>query len=320
MPEPKVVVVGSINMDLVARSQRIPHAGETVIGGDFRTVPGGKGANQAVAARRLGAQVCMLGRVGMDPFGSQLLDNLSKAGVDATWVGRDPQAASGIALIMVDDAGQNSILVAPGANMLLAPADMDAAEAVTPELLGVTPELQGVIASAQVMLLQLEIPLETVVRAAQIGHAHGVKVVLNPAPAQPLPPELTHLVDVLVPNEFEAALLTGLPVDSDEQIRAAASALRASGAANVIITLGGRGSLLATAEGFQHFPAFPVKPVDTTAAGDAFVGCLGAALAEGRTLEEAVRWGSAAGALSTTKKGAQPSLPYREDVKALLGE
>jgi ribokinase len=291
-------------MDLVARSQRIPHAGETVIGGDFRTVPGGKGANQAVAARRLGAQVRMLGRVGMDPFGSQLLDNLSKAGVDATGVGRDPQAASGIALIMVDDAGQNSILVAPGANMLLSPADMDAAEAVIP--------------SAQVILLQLEIPLETVVRAAQIGHAHGVKVVLNPAPAQPLPTELTHLVDVLVPNEFEAALLTGLPVDSDEQIRAAASALRASGAANVIITLGGRGALLATAQGFQHFPAFPVKPVDTTAAGDAFVGCLGAALAEGRTLEEAMRWGSAAGALSTTKKGAQPSLPQRKEVEDLL--
>lgn len=300
----KVVVVGSINMDLVARSQRIPHAGETVIGGDFRTVPGGKGANQAVAARRMGAQVRMLGRVGMDPFGSQLLDNLSKAGVDATGVGRDPQAASGIALIMVDDAGQNSILVAPGANMLLSPAAIDAAEAVT--------------ATAQVMLLQLEIPLETVVRAAQIGHAHGVKVVLNPAPAQPLPPELTRLVDVLVPNEFEAALLTGLPVDSDEQIRAAASALRATGAANVIITLGGRGALLATAQGFQHFPAFPVKPVDTTAAGDAFVGCLGVALAEGRTLEEAMRWGSAAGALATTKKGAQPSLPQRKEVEDLL--
>jgi ribokinase len=168
------------------------------------------------------------------------------------------------------------------------------------------------------MLLQLEIPLETVVRAVQIGHAHGVKVVLNPAPAQPLPPELTRLVDVLVPNEFEAALLTGLSVDSDEQIRAAASALRATGAANVIITLGERGALLATAQGFQHFPAFPVKPVDTTAAGDAFVGCLGAALAEGRTLEEAMRWGSAAGALATTKKGAQPSLPQRKEVEDLL--
>ena len=304
MIEPRVVVVGSINMDLVARSPRIPHAGETVIGGDFRTVPGGKGANQAVAAARLGAQVRMLGRVGADPFGSQMLDNLSSAGVDIASIGRDPRAASGIALIMVDDAGMNSILVAPGANMLLSPADMDAAEAA--------------IASAQVMLLQLEIPLETVVRAVQIGHAHGVKVVLNPAPAQPLPAELTSLVDVLAPNEFEAALLTGLPVDSDEQIRAAASALRATGAANVIITLGGRGALLATAGGFQHFPPFPVKPVDTTAAGDAFVGSLGAALAEGRPLTEAMRWGSAAGALSTTRKGAQPSLPTRAEVEQLL--
>ena len=308
MNESKVVVVGSINMDLVARSPRIPHAGETVIGGDFRTVPGGKGANQAVAAARLGAQVAMLGRVGVDAFGGQLLDNLFNSGVDTTRIPRDPQAASGIALIMVDDAGMNSILVAPGANMLLSPADMDAAE--------------DVIASARVMLLQLEIPLETVLRAVQIGHAHGVKVVLNPAPAPAppgrLPPELTHLVDVLAPNEFEAALLTGLPVDSDEQIRAAAAALRATGAANVIITLGGRGALLATADGFQHFPAFPVKPVDTTAAGDAFVGCLGAALAEGRPLEEAMRWGSAAGALSATKKGAQPSLPTRSEVEELL--
>jgi ribokinase len=306
MNEAKVVVVGSINMDLVARSQRIPHAGETVIGGDFRTVPGGKGANQAVAAARMGGRVTMLGRVGVDAFGDLLLGNLSSSGVDTTRIQRDAQAASGIALIMVDDAGMNSILVAPGANMLLSPADMDAAVEV--------------IASAKVMLAQLEIPLETVTRAVQIAHAHGVKVVLNPAPAPSggLPPELTRLVDVLAPNEFEAALLTGLPVDNDEQIRVAASALRRGGAANVIITLGGRGALLATANGFQHFPAFAVKPMDTTAAGDAFVGSLGAALAEGRPLEEAMRWGSAAGALSTTKKGAQPSLPQRGEVESLL--
>ena len=304
MSESRVVVVGSINMDLVARSPRIPHAGETVIGGDFRTVPGGKGANQAVAAARMGVKVGMLGRVGVDAFGDQLLDNLSGSGVDIACIRRAAQAASGIALIMVDDAGMNSILVAPGANMLLSPADMDAADPI--------------LASAQVMLAQLEIPLETVVRAAQIAHAHGVKVVLNPAPAQPLPLELTRLVDVLVPNEFEAALLTGLPVGSDDQIQEAATALRATGAANVIITLGGRGALLATAGGFQHFPAFLVKPIDTTAAGDAFVGSLGAALAEGRPLEEAMYWGSAAGALSTTKKGAQPSMPERSEVEALL--
>jgi len=300
----RVTVVGSLNMDLVVRAPRIPRPGETIIGGEFRTVPGGKGANQAVAAARLGAQVAMVGRVGGDAFGGLLLENLAAAGVDHTFVTRDPQAATGVALIEVDDAGQNSIVVVSGANMRLAPADVEAAAAA--------------IGVADVLLLQLESPLETVTRAAQVAHARGVTVILNPAPARPVPDGLLGLVDVLIPNESETALLTGLPVGDQEEAQAAAAALRRMGVATVILTLGERGALLAYEGGAELFPAFDVTPVDTTAAGDAFVGGLAVALAEGRPLQEAVRWGNAAGALATTRLGAQPSLPTRQALDDML--
>ena len=300
----RVTVVGSLNMDLVVRAPRIPRPGETIIGGEFRTVPGGKGANQAVAAARLGAQVAMVGRVGGDAFGGLLLENLAAAGVDPAFVTRDPQAATGVALIEVDDAGQNSIVVVSGANMRLAPADVEAAAAA--------------IGVADVLLLQLESPLETVTRAAQVAHARGVTVILNPAPARPVPAGLLGLVDVLIPNESETALLTGLPVGDQEEAQAAAAALRRMGVATVILTLGERGALLAYEGGAELFPAFDVTPVDTTAAGDAFVGGLAVALAEGRPLREAVRWGNAAGALATTRLGAQPSLPTRQALDDML--
>jgi ribokinase len=293
-------------MDLVARAPRIPQPGETIIGRDFHTLPGGKGANQAVAAARLGAAVTMVGRVGGDAFARLLLDNLAASGVDHTFVIQDSGAATGVALIVVDAAGQNSIVVASGANMRLSPADVEAAEAA--------------IAAADVLLLQLETPLETVTRAAQMAHAHGVTVILNPAPAQPLPPALLSLVDVLVPNESETALLTGLPIDSRARIEAAAGALMASGADAVILTLGERGALLAQAGGTQAFPAFRVTAVDTTAAGDAFMGGLAVALAEGQSLAESIHWGNAAGALAATRLGAQPSLPARRAVEKLLAE
>jgi ribokinase len=292
-------------MDLVARAPRIPRPGETIIGGDFCTVPGGKSANQAVAAARLGARVSMVGRVGRDAFGQPLLDNLFAAGVDHTFVARDPDAATGVALIVVDDAGENSIVVAPGANMRLSPADVDDAESA--------------IAAADALLLQLESPLETVTRAAEVAHAHGVTVILNPAPARPLPDELLALVDVLIPNETETAMLTSLPVGDLAEAGTAAAALRGLGVGTVILTLGERGALLAWEEGTRHFAAFAVTPVDTTAAGDAFVGGFAVALAEGRTLAEAVQWGNAAGALSTTKPGAQPSLPTRQELERLVG-
>jgi ribokinase len=300
----QVIVVGSLNMDLVTRAPRIPQPGETIIGSGFHTLPGGKGANQAVAAARLGARVSMIGRVGNDAFGGLLLDNLAAAGVDHRHVISDSEAATGVALIVVDDAGQNSIVVASGANARLSPEDVEAGA--------------GAIAAADVLLLQLESPMETVMRAAQIGRACGVTVVLNPAPARPLPDELLSLIDVLVPNESETALLAGMDVENQSDAEKAAAALLSMGVGTVILTLGSRGALLAQEAGVDVFPAFEVTPVDTTAAGDAFMGGFAVALAEGRPLAEAVRWGNAAGALATTKLGAQPSLPTREMLEAML--
>ena len=300
----KVTVIGSLNIDLVTNA-KIPLPGETVIGGDLHTVPGGKGANQAVAAARLGADVIMVGRVGNDVFAQQLLDNLTKFHVNHDHVIQDPGAASGVALIVVDSAGENSIVVAPGANSLLTPADVEAAE--------------GAIESADLILLQLEIPLETVHSAAQLAHKHGTKVILNPAPAQPLPEELLARVDVLIPNEIETALLSGMPANNQAEIGAAAAKLRQMGVGIVILTLGDRGALLANEAGTLHFPPFvPPSVVDTTAAGDAFVGGLATALAEGKSVAEAVPWGNASGSLAVTRLGAQPSLPSREEVEVLL--
>lgn len=300
----RITVVGSLNMDLVVRTPRIPRPGETIIGSDFHTVPGGKGANQAVAAARLGARVSMVGRVGQDAFAGPLLENLAAANVDHTYVSQDPEAATGVALIEVDDAGQNSIVVASGANRRLSPVDVNAAEAV--------------VAAADVLLLQLESPIETVARAAEVGRAHGVKVMLNPAPATTLSNVLLSLVDVLIPNESETELLTGMPVGDQAQATAAAAALRESGVGTVILTLGERGALLAHEGQTTLFPAFEVTPVDTTAAGDAFVAGFAVALASRRSLAEAVRWGNAAGALATTQLGAQPSLPARQELERFL--
>ncbi|MBN1219890.1 MAG: ribokinase [Anaerolineae bacterium] len=304
----KVVVVGSLNMDLVTRSPRIPLPGETIIGSNFYTLPGGKGANQAVAAARLGACASMVGRVGQDAFGRPLLANLDNNGVDHTYVSQDPEAATGVALITVDDAGENTIVLASGANMHFSPAHVDAAASA--------------IAAAEVLLLQLEIPLETVTRAAEVAQAHGVRVILNPAPApaEPLPAELLSRVNILIPNETETSLLTGLSVEDRPQAEVAAAALREVGVETVILTLGARGALLAQASESILIPAFKITPVDTTAAGDAFVAGFGTALAEGKSLPEAIRWGNAVGALAATRLGAQPSLPARLEVEQLLAE
>ena len=301
----RISVVGSLNMDLVIRSSHIPQPGETIIGSYFQTIPGGKGANQAVAAARLGGEVSMVGRVGNDAFADVLLDNLTAAEVDTTFIQRDESAASGAALIVVDDNGENIIVVASGANMQLTETDVERAEQV--------------IAASDVLVLQLEVPLPVVTRAAQIAQAHQVAVVLNPAPARELPPELLELVDVLVPNESETAILTGLPIGSKVELEQAANKLLNSGIGSVVITLGGRGAFLASPDyKSKIYEAFSIQPVDTTAAGDAFVAGLAVNYGDGKTLPDAIRWGNAAGAMAALRFGAQSSLPTRNEVLKLI--
>jgi ribokinase len=294
-----IIVIGSSNTDLIVRAARLPGAGETVLGGDLATAAGGKGANQAVAAARLGAAVAFVGRVGVDMFGQQAAAGLEREGLDLRHLVRDGEAPSGVALIVVDDAGQNLIAVAPGANHRLTPADVAAA--------------QPAYAAARVMLLQLEIPMETVVAAARAGRTAGLTIILNPAPAQPLPDDLYPLLDFITPNEHEAAALTG---QTDHE--RAAAALRARGVKTVIITLGAAGALVASSGGTRRIPGFNVQAVDTTAAGDAFNGGLAVALARGDELDAAVRYAHAVAALSVTRAGAQPSLPAGEAVAAFM--
>jgi ribokinase len=304
----RIVVVGSFNMDLVVRLPVIPKPGETLLGGTFAAYPGGKGANQAVAAARLGGQVIMIGRVGADAFGDQLRDIARAERMDTRFVGVDPAAATGVALIQVDDRGQNSIAVASGANFTLTAADVVAAFAG--------------IERIDLVVMPLETPIETIELAAKLARRAGARTVLNPAPAQHLSAGLLRNVDVLIPNEHEAAFMTGTDVRSLQDARGAATRLLQSGPRAVIITLGSRGALIAEAADpepvYTEVPAFSVEAVDTTAAGDAFVGALAVALGEGRTLAEAARFASAAAAISVTRSGAQPSLPARADVEDFL--
>ena len=297
----RVFVAGSINMDVVATASRHPRVGETVAGEAVHYFPGGKGANQAVAAARLGAPVRMIGRVGPDAFGETLLATARRDGVDTTHVRRDETAATGVALITVADSGQNTIVVAPGANGQVTPADVDAAAEA--------------FAGAAVLLVQLECPLPAVIRAAQLARDRQALVVLNPAPARPLPEALLKLTDLLAPNESELAALAG-----GADVAAGAAQLRAAGVRTVIVTRGERGVYYESADARGELPAHPVPVVDTTAAGDAFLGGLAVALAEGRPLAEAVAWGNAAGALAVTRPGAQPSLPTAREFHAFLKE
>jgi ribokinase len=291
-------------MDLVVRAPHMPVPGETVIGSDFRTIPGGKGANQAVAAARLGAEVTMIGRVGDDDFGRAQLRNLGELGIDTTYMIVDPEDATGIALITLDASGQNSIVLAPGANMRLTKEDINAA--------------RGAIVQSDVLVLQLESPLEVVAYAIDMAHAEEGKVILNPAPARPLPTETLARLDYLIPNESETALLTGIEVADLDSAKEAAERLREEGVGTIILTLGARGAFLTSAEESVHVPGYNVEVVDTTAAGDAFVGGLAVALAQGQNLVEAVRYANAAGALAVTRLGAQPSLPTRQEVEEFM--
>ena len=295
-----IVVLGSSNTDMIVKAARIPRPGETVIGGAFSMAAGGKGANQAVAAARAGGQVAFVARVGDDLFGRQARDGFVSDGIDVTHVHGDAANPSGVALIVVDAGGENSITVASGANAELSPKDAAAASEL--------------IAGAGVLVMQLETPLATVRAAASIAHKNNVPVILNPAPARALDDELLTHIDVLTPNETETELLTGVTVSDEKDAASAAEVLHSRGVETIIVTLGNRG-VYASSEKFSGMiPAFRVEAVDTTAAGDVFNGALAVALVEGRPLEDAVRFASAAAALSVTRLGAQPSAPKRDEI------
>jgi ribokinase len=298
------VVIGSSNTDLVIRVPRIPRPGETLLGGTFLTAAGGKGANQAVGAARAGGKVAFIARVGHDAFGDQAIAGLRRDGVDVSRVFRDRHAASGAAMIFVARDGENSIAVAGGANARLSPADVKRAAAL--------------IRAGALLLAQLETPLATVMAAAEVAANAGVPVILNPAPARPLPNRLLRRVSILTPNETEAERLTGIRVTDDASAARACATLRARGVGTVILTLGARGAFLATAGGHERVPGFKVKAVDTTAAGDIFNGALGVALTDGKPLRDAVRFANAAAALSVTRLGAQPSAPSRAQIDRFL--
>jgi ribokinase len=288
-------------MDLVACVPRQPLRGETLTGTAFATYLGGKGLNQTVAAKRMGANVALVGRVGTDDFGQRIKEALQAEAIDAAYLQADQQP-TGTALIMVEEGGHNSIVVIPGANGALTPADIDQAAEL--------------ISAANVLLLQLEVPLATTLRAAQIAHAAGTTVILTPAPAQLLPPALLAATDVLVPNEIEVAQVSA----TNAEPAAAARALLDQGCRAVVVTLGAQGALLVTPGGEQSIPPLPVTAVDTVGAGDAFVGALAACIAEGHELTTALHYAAAAGALATTQAGAVPSLPTRAAVERCLQE
>ncbi len=297
-------VLGSLNMDLVTRVPQFPRPGETLSGSSFQTFPGGKGANQAVALVRLGAAVSFIAARGNDLLGAQYDEVLTREGIDRNSVAVIDGVSTGTATIVVDRAGQNFVLVVPGANASVTP------EFVHRRLIS----LEG----ASALLLQLEIPLDAVTCAAQLAKQAGVRVILDPAPARDLPPELLHAVDVLTPNETEAELLTGVATNDVAGVRAAAETLLARGVSWVIIKAGERGAFVSGPEGFAHVPAFSVRAVDTVAAGDSFNAGLAYALGEGLEMIEAVRFANAVAGLSTTKEGAQSAMPSLAEVETLL--
>ena len=296
MHKAKVVVIGSSNTDMTIKGDRLPKPGETVLGGEFRMGPGGKGANQAVAAQRLGADVSFICKVGRDIFGDNAISGYQKEGIDCSRILRSDKA-SGTALILVDGNAENCIAVAPGANADLTPEDVDS--------------VADVIRSADYLILQLEIPVESVLRAAKIAHEAGVYVILNPAPACHLPEELFGYISLITPNQTESALLSGV----EDNLDAAVERLMQLGVKDVVVTLGSKGSLVISEGAKTLVPSLKVNAVDTTAAGDTFCGALCVALSEGCSLVDAAGFATKASALTVQKMGAQDSIPFRSDIK-----
>ncbi|MGD1041433.1 MAG: ribokinase [Sedimentisphaerales bacterium] len=302
--KPKICVVGSSNIDLVVKSRRLPSQGETILGGEFLMVPGGKGANQAVAAAKLGAEVYFVAKLGEDIFGTQSFTNFKKEGVNTKYVTRTNKALSGVASIAVDEAGNNTIVVAPGANHLLIPQDVKRAESA--------------IASCGAIVAQLEIPVKTVEFAARLAKKFKIPFILDPAPAQKLSSELFAMTDVMKPNETEAGILTSVEVTDAKTAGRAAGKLLERGVKTVIITMGAKGCFVVNNKINEFFPAKKVKAVDSTAAGDAFVGGLAFCIAQGKTILEAVLFASNVAALSVTKMGAQSSMPSMKEVEKFI--
>ena len=303
---PVIVVLGGINMDLVGTTEKMPAPGETVFGQSFHTAPGGKGANQAVAAARLGAEVRMVGRVGDDEFGPVLLDGLRREGIDVAGVATDPDNSSGIAMILLDGRKENYIVAIYGANLA---CDHEQIKAVESALDG-----------ADVLLMQLETPLTVATEAARIAGGRGVQIVWDPAPALDMGRDAYALCDVLTPNQSEAEYLTGIAVTDLDSARDAARKLVGEGVSVCVLTMAEAGAYYAAMENDGFIPAYDVETTDTVAAGDAFTAALGVALAEGRSLSDAVKYASAAGALAVTKRGAQEAMPHRQEVDALFDE
>jgi ribokinase len=303
-PTPRITVLGSINMDLVIRCAHLPQRGETIIAESVAEVSGGKGANQAVAAARLGAEVTMIGSVGDDAFADRLLENLEREQVDVSHVSRRSLCASGLAIVAVERSGENSIMVVPGANGTLSLEDVR--------------KSADIIRQSDALLLQLEVPVETVIAAMQFARESGTRVIVNPAPVpQPFPKELLD-ADLICPNESEAEFILGVDIGSIEAGQRAAAELVSRGARYAIITLGGRGAIVCDGRSTEWVQPFPIEPVDTTAAGDAFAGALAVRWSAETGLIEAARFACAAGAVAATRAGAQPGMPTVSDVEQLM--
>lgn len=300
MENGRIIVVGSTNMDMVVKTDHIPVPGETVLGGSFFMNPGGKGANQAVAVARLGGRVAFISKVGDDIFGKQSIQHFEEEGIDISGLVSDDNGPSGVALITVDREGENSIVVAPGANANLLPEDVE--------------QTLASVTDAGFILMQLEIPMSTVLKAAEFGKNHGVKVVLNPAPVNDEVFKTFPFVDITTPNAKEAEMLTGIPVNSVESAERAARAIRQKGVEQVVVTMGKMGALVLDDQVATFIPASEVTTVDTTAAGDSFNGALVVALSEGKTLVDAVKFASSAAAITVTRMGAQSAMPYRNEL------